>query len=89
MKRFVLPSLIAAGVVALTAVAGRVAARPTVGTSPWGPKDEIGRLNLMTDDSRAAVLSASAGAQSTICRSSTSSGCRAGRPPAIPTTRCG
>lgn len=57
MKRFVLPSLIAAGVVALTAVAGRVAARPTVGTSPWGPKDEIGRLNLMTDDSRAAVLS--------------------------------
>lgn len=35
-------------------------ARPassTVGTSPWGPDDEIGRLNLMTDASRAAVLS--------------------------------
>jgi kynurenine formamidase len=32
------------------------AARPSVGTSPWGPKDEIGRLNLMTPESRAAVL---------------------------------
>jgi kynurenine formamidase len=32
------------------------AARPTVGVSPWGPKDEIGRLNLMTPESRAAVL---------------------------------
>nr|WP_300542290.1 cyclase family protein [Maricaulis sp.] len=28
----------------------------TVGTSPWGPDDEIGRLNLMTDESRADVL---------------------------------
>ena len=27
-----------------------------VGQSPWGPGDEIGRLNLMTDQSRAAVL---------------------------------
>lgn len=33
------------------------AARPSVGVSPWGPKDERGRLNLMTDASRAAVLS--------------------------------
>src|SRR5690606_18526777 len=32
-----------------------------VGTSPWGPKDEIGRLNLMTDESRAAILSRVAG----------------------------
>jgi kynurenine formamidase len=32
------------------------AARPSVGTSPWGPKDEIGRLNLMTPESQAAVL---------------------------------
>ena len=30
---------------------------PVVGTSPWGPDDEIGRLNLMTDESRTAVLS--------------------------------
>jgi kynurenine formamidase len=28
-----------------------------VGKSPWGEQDEIGRLNLMTDESRAAVLS--------------------------------
>jgi len=29
---------------------------PRVGTSPWGPTDEIGRLNLMTPASQAAVL---------------------------------
>lgn len=29
---------------------------PTVGRSPWGPADEIGRLNLMTPASQAAVL---------------------------------
>ncbi len=28
-----------------------------VGKSPWGPDDEIGRLNLMTPASQAAVLS--------------------------------
>ncbi|WP_219117252.1 cyclase family protein [Janthinobacterium sp. UMAB-56] len=32
------------------------AAMPEVGLSPWGPKDEIGRLNLMTPASRAAIL---------------------------------
>jgi kynurenine formamidase len=32
------------------------AAGPEVGSSPWGPADEIGRLNLMTAQSRAAVL---------------------------------
>lgn len=32
-----------------------------VGQSPWGPDDQIGRLNLMTDGSRAAVLSRVAG----------------------------
>ena len=30
---------------------------PTVGRSPWGPQDQLGRLNLMTDASRAAILS--------------------------------
>ena len=30
---------------------------PAVGQSPWGQEDEIGRLNLMTDASRAAILS--------------------------------
>lgn len=33
----------------------------TVGTSPWGPADEIGRLNLMTPASRAAILTRTAG----------------------------
>ena len=33
------------------------AAERTVGTSPWGPHDEIGRLNLITDASRQAILS--------------------------------
>lgn len=28
-----------------------------VGISPWGPDDEIGRLNLITEESRAAILS--------------------------------
>lgn len=28
-----------------------------VGVSPWGPNDEIGRLNLITDASRTAILS--------------------------------
>ena len=35
----------------LAAAAGR-----QVGISPWGPGDEIGRLNLMTEASRSAVL---------------------------------
>ncbi len=33
------------------------AAERTVGKSPWGPTDEIGRLNLITTESRAAILS--------------------------------
>lgn len=35
--------------------------RPAVGRSPWGPDDELGSLNRMTDASRAAVLSRIAG----------------------------
>lgn len=31
-------------------------AKPTVGISPWGEHDELGRLNLMTEQSRASVL---------------------------------
>ena len=34
-----------------------------VGTSPWGPGDEIGRLNLITPASRAAILQRIAGGQ--------------------------
>ena len=34
----------------------RTATPDGVGQSPWGPHDEIGTLNLMTDSSRAAIL---------------------------------
>ncbi len=34
-----------------------LALRNTVGKSPWGEDDQIGRLNLMTEESRARVLS--------------------------------
>lgn len=38
-------------------IAGGASAGSGVGVSPWGPKDEIGRLNMMTNESRAAILS--------------------------------
>ncbi len=43
----------------LALVTGTAAAseRPEVGRSPWGPDDELGRLNLMTPQSRADALS--------------------------------
>jgi len=34
-----------------------------VGISPWGPSDEIGRLNLITPQSRAAIMARVSGAQ--------------------------
>ncbi len=37
------------------------AADRMVGTSPWGPNDEIGRLNLITPESQAAILSRMSG----------------------------
>ncbi len=39
------------------------AAAQSVGTSPWGTEDEIGRLNLMSEASRAAILSRIEGAR--------------------------
>lgn len=39
-------------------------AQDQVGRSPWGPTDELGRLNLMTDETRAAVLSRISGGKS-------------------------
>ncbi len=44
----------------LTAFTASAADR-VIGTSPWGPNDEIGRLNLITPDSQAAILSRLAG----------------------------
>lgn len=52
MKR----TLIAVGL-ALAAGIAAASDRPQVGRSPWGSDDELGRLNLMTPQSRAAVLS--------------------------------
>ena len=43
---------------------GSAAFAQEVGKSPWGPKDEIGRLNLITRTSRAAILSRIEGAKS-------------------------
>lgn len=52
-------TLIAAAMLGLSSASAL--AGPQVGTSPWGPDDEIGRLNLMTPASQAAVLSRLAG----------------------------
>lgn len=46
----------------LCAVATAQSDRPEVGVSPWGPDDEIGRLNLMTPASQAAILGRISGA---------------------------
>jgi len=43
--------------------AGAALAAPQVGVSPWGAKDEIGRLNLITPESRAAIMARVSGAQ--------------------------
>lgn len=47
-------------IVTISAVLALGAER-SVGTSPWGPTDEIGRLNLMTEESRAAILARARG----------------------------
>lgn len=52
-----IPKLFAALLLTSTVVAGPTLGQNQVGTSPWGPDDELGRLNLMTTDSRAAVMS--------------------------------
>lgn len=50
-------TLSALAVIAVLVPGAAAAERPVVGSSPWGPNDELGRLNLMTDASRAAILS--------------------------------
>jgi len=47
----------------LTPTSSAAAPKSVVGTSPWGPTDEIGRLNLMTPQSRAAILARISGGQ--------------------------
>ncbi|MED5548516.1 MAG: cyclase family protein [Pseudomonadota bacterium] len=56
MKHILIASLLAP-LIGLAPARGQ----DTVGTSPWGPDDELGRLNLMTDESRAAILGRIAG----------------------------
>jgi kynurenine formamidase len=53
MKTMQLPLVLAA----LMAASAVQADRPEAAVSPWGPDDQIGRLNLMNDASRAAILS--------------------------------
>jgi len=54
MKSTTILSAAMAIALALPATADRVAA---VGTSPWGSDDELGALNMMTETSRASILS--------------------------------
>ncbi|MCO7613827.1 cyclase family protein [Pseudomonas chlororaphis] len=60
-------SKILPGVLALALFSGgcsaATVARAEVGISPWGPKDEIGRLNLITPESRAAIMARVSGEQ--------------------------
>lgn len=57
MKNVIIKSALALGAAAVSmAVAARGAAGTTVGKSPWGAADDIGRLNLMTTETRTAVL---------------------------------
>lgn len=53
--------LLALALAAMLASPAALAERPQAATSPWGPDDQIGRLNLMTEASRAAILSRIAG----------------------------
>lgn len=70
-RRMALPSLVIALAAAFAGTAAQAhggheppaGARQDVGTSPWGPADEIGRLNLITPASRAAILQRITGGQ--------------------------
>lgn len=46
-----------AALIAIAPMGAVAVAQDQVGVSPWGPTDELGRLNMMTDETRAAVLS--------------------------------
>ena len=64
MRIGVLAVILVAALPALAEDAGGAKKRvggATAARSPWGPTDEIGRLNLMTDASRAAILARIAG----------------------------
>lgn len=57
MKKYLLLlGVIVAIVVVVLNTAGAQTNKEEVGKSPWGPDDEIGTLNLMSDESRLAIL---------------------------------
>lgn len=56
-------ALITAGAIGVALTVGARAAERRVGVSPWGPKDEIGRLNLMTPETRTQLLARASGRQ--------------------------
>lgn len=57
MKKYLLLlGVIVAIVVLVLNTAGAQTNKEQVGKSPWGPDDEIGTLNLMSDESRRAIL---------------------------------
>jgi kynurenine formamidase len=62
MTRLSLALIGAALSAVLCALASAQSDLPEVGVSPWGPDDEIGRLNLMTPASQAAILDQLSGA---------------------------
>ncbi len=58
MKKYLVIILLALPMLMiLTKVALAQKSSEEVGISPWGPDDEIGTLNMMTQSSRLAVLS--------------------------------
>jgi len=84
-------ALLLAGTAASTTVSAheRVPSGQQVGTSPWGPKDEIGRLNLITGPRARRSCRGSAAARPMTWPPSTTSACPAGRMPATRTTSSG
>jgi len=57
LKSTVLGIALLAGAAAQISAASADIAANKAGTSPWGPSDEIGTLNMMTEESRLDVLS--------------------------------
>ena len=60
-----------------------------VSKSPWGPDDEIGRLNWITPESNKRILESLNGSACSTWRPTTSSACPPGRPPATRRTTSG
>jgi kynurenine formamidase len=55
--RIASPRMLVATILLGAALAGSVTAQSIVGQSPWGPDDELGRLNMITAKSRSQIMS--------------------------------